>query len=59
MAARQVGKKYVEDLVSTTATRGGAHVSQWGVRRRFRDFVTLAEVLGDRCDSAATGFPYR
>lgn len=46
-ALAMVGKKYVEYLVTTSTNLPGFNSCQFSVRRRFRDFVTLAEVLAD------------
>mmetsp|Transcript_30233 Transcript_30233/g.41845 ORF Transcript_30233/g.41845 Transcript_30233/m.41845 type:complete len:619 (+) Transcript_30233:130-1986(+) len=40
-----VGKKYVEYLVTTKTSLPGFAGTQFSTRRRFRDFVSLAEVL--------------
>mmetsp|Transcript_37299 Transcript_37299/g.81235 ORF Transcript_37299/g.81235 Transcript_37299/m.81235 type:complete len:588 (-) Transcript_37299:343-2106(-) len=42
-----VGKKYIEYLVTTTTSLPGFAAGKFSVRRRFRDFVSLAEVLAD------------
>jgi hypothetical protein len=42
-----VGKKFIEYLVTTTTSLPGFASGKFTVRRRFRDFVMLSDVLAD------------